>query len=81
MHTLSQVTWMTLWGLSLFFVGGFVLWVYGSQKENSAIHDFASPSKSSPYLHAHLVRWFLVYGGMAVFAGIGLLMTSAVLII
>jgi len=81
MHTLSQVTWMTLWGLSLLFVGGFVLWVYGSQKENVTTDDFITPSKKTPFLHAHLVRWFLVYGGLAVFAGIGLLLTSAVLII
>lgn len=77
MHTLSQVTWLTLWGLSLLFVGGFVLWVYGSQKENPAADVFVSQSAPSPYLHARLVRWFLVYGGLAVFTGIGLLLTAA----
>ncbi|MFA4994511.1 MAG: hypothetical protein WC521_04315 [Bdellovibrionales bacterium] len=81
MYTLSQVTWMTLWGLSLLFVGGFVLWVYGTQRERP-VWDLSSPeNEGAPYLRSYLVRWFLVYGGMAVFAGIGLLLTTAVLIL
>jgi hypothetical protein len=81
MHTLSQITWMTLWGLSFLFVGGFVLWVYGSQRENLASDESIPQGASSPYLHARIVRWFLIYGALAVFAGIGLLLTAAVFVI
>jgi hypothetical protein len=81
MYTLSQMTWMTLWGLSFLFVGGFVLWVYGTQKARLAADVFARQDNPSCHPQAHLVQWFFLYGVMAVFAGIGLLLTAAIALI
>jgi hypothetical protein len=81
MYTLSQITWMTLWGLSLLFVGGFVLWVYGAQKQPPTTDVFIQQGDVSRRFHAHLVRWFLLYGSLAIFAGIGCLLTAIVLML
>jgi hypothetical protein len=81
MHTLSLVTWMTLWGLSLLFVGGFVLWVYGAEKPQFVLDGFEQENESPRGLHAEMARWFLLYGAAAAFAGAGLLLTAVVMIL
>ncbi|MFA5040362.1 MAG: hypothetical protein WC464_01845 [Bdellovibrionales bacterium] len=81
MYTLSQMTWMTIWGLSFLFVGGFVLWVYGAQKSFFNQGIIKSQDGQSLLPHQQLVPWFVLYGKMAIFAGAGLLLTAAVALI
>jgi hypothetical protein len=81
MFTLSLITWMTLLGLSLLFVGGFVLWVYGAQKQPPESDVFIQHGDVSRCFHGRLVRWFLLYGSLAIFGGIGCLLTAIVLTI
>ena len=76
----TMIVWFTLLGGSLLAVGGFVLWVYGTGKELS-IPEWEKPSDEIARKFAKLVHWFLLYGGLAVFAGIGLLITSMTMII
>ncbi|MDR3425221.1 MAG: hypothetical protein P4M13_09175 [Alphaproteobacteria bacterium] len=77
MSMLSQTVWITLLGVSLLFVGGHVLWVYGAQKEGSKIPLPEAGSKAD----APLVQWFFLYGAVASFAGIGCLLTAAMMIL
>jgi hypothetical protein len=81
MFTLSQVTWMTLWGLSLLFVGGLVLWVYGTQKARSDSDAFAPQTGKLPQYRKQLMQWLFLYGGITVFVGAGLLLTTALALI
>jgi hypothetical protein len=81
MATLSQVTWMTLWGLSLLFVGGLVLWVYGTQKSQADLDVFEPQTGKLPQYRKQLMRWFFLYGEIAVFAGAGLLLTAALFLV
>jgi hypothetical protein len=69
---------MTLWGLSLLFIGGFVLWVYGSQKARLPAND-ATHTGEAP--RSHLMQWFVLYGAVATFAGVGCLLTAAIMVI
>ena len=70
MSMVSQTLWVTLLGVSFLFVGGFVLWVYGSHKSPD------SSKKSS----AQLAQWFFLYGALVSFAGIGCLLTAAMMV-
>jgi len=81
MATASEITWLTLLGLSLLFVGGFVLWVYGAQPEREAILTDNLEVKNVRTLHMHLVQWFLLYGAAATFAGVGCLLTATMIIL
>jgi hypothetical protein len=76
----TLIVWFTLFGGSLLAVGGFVLWVYGSGKE-IYIPEWEKPSDEISQKFAKLVNWFLMYGGLAVFAGIGVLITAMVMMI
>lgn len=77
----SQITWMTLSGLSLLFVGGFVLWVYGAQKVHLIANADVLEDAPLRRVHTHLVHWFLLYGGLACFAGTGCLLTAAMMVV
>jgi hypothetical protein len=77
----SEVTWATVLGLSLLFVGGFVLWVYGMEKAPASSGVLAQQDDVSRRFHAHLVRWFFLYGVLAVLTGVGFLLTAAVLVL
>ena len=82
MTTHAEVTWMTLLGLSLIFVGGFVLWVYGAQRPPTVIDDTrGAEAAATRKLYTHFVQWFLLYGAAAVFAGIGCLLTATMIIL
>ena len=81
MHPHSEVTWLTLLGLSLLFVGGFVLWVYGTQAPRGNGTPSGPEAEAASKLHTHYVQWFLLYGASAAFAGIGCLLTTAMLIL
>jgi len=81
MGTSVEVTWLTLLGLSLLFVGGFVLWVYGMQPMRLPSATAEPEAEAPRNLHAHFVQWFLLYGAAAGFAGIGCLLTATVLIL
>jgi hypothetical protein len=80
MSPLFQATWLTLLGLSLVFVGGFVLWVYGAQKPRRAVEVGGPEAKATQEFHAHLVQWFFLYGIVAVISGVGCLMVAATMI-
>jgi hypothetical protein len=81
MAILFQTTWMTLVGMSLLFVGGLVLWVYGTRAPNPVVSDNAPEADATRKFHSDLVQWFLLYGAGAVFAGIGSLITAFVLML
>jgi hypothetical protein len=82
MQTHNQVLWMTLFGLSLLFVGGFVLWVYGSKRRTQTVIDMTGPeAEAARKLHGDFVQWFLLYGGAAMFTGIGCLLTALMIIL
>jgi len=74
----SDVTWVTLLGLSLLFVGGFVLWVYSAQPPQQVANSNGPEAEAARKLHTHFVQWFLLYGGAAAFAGAGCLLTALV---
>ncbi len=80
MSTNVEITWMTLVGLSLLFVGGFVLWVYGTQTAHNAALISGNEGDGSRQLRTVFVKWFLLYGGAATFAGIGCLLTVAAMV-
>jgi hypothetical protein len=85
MATNSEVVWLTILGLSFLFIGGFVLWVYGTYSpQNVTLHSAkvtGPEAEATRKLHSHFVQWFLLYGGAAVFAGIGFLLTATMLIL
>ncbi len=81
MGTLSQITWMTLLGLSMLFVGGFVLWVYGAQRPRLSADAIAQEDEVVRKFHTHLAQWFLLYGAVTTFAGVGCLLTAAMMVI
>ena len=81
MGTLSQITWMTLLGLSMLFVGGFVLWVYGAQRPRLSTDALAHEGEVAHKFHTHLVQWFLLYGAVITFAGVGCLLTAAMMVL
>lgn len=76
-----QATWMTVIGLSLLFVGGFVLWVYGAQNAHDTMLSEGAEIDSAKKLRTQLAQWFFLYGLVAVFFGAGCLVTAAVMII
>ncbi len=78
MQTHSNVVWLTLFGLSLLFVGGFVLSVYGAREAQGVS---GTESEDARKLHSDFVHWFLLYGGAAVFTGAGCLLTALMIIL
>ena len=81
MATNLEITWMTLLGVSLLFVGGFVLWVYGTHTTRDMTESSGKEREAARKLDSHFVQWFLLYGGATVFAGIGCLLTATMLIL
>ncbi len=80
MNANAEVTWLTLLGLSLLFVGGFVLWVYKGESPRD-ITASGPEAEATQKLNNGFVQWFLLYGGAASFAGIGCLLTAAMLVL
>jgi hypothetical protein len=80
MNPLIQTTWLTLLGLSLLFVGGFVLWVYGAHQPREVVEVVGPEQEATRAVHSHLVQWFFLYGIVAVIGGVGCLMVSATMI-
>ena len=76
----TLIVWFTLFGGSLLAVGGFVLWVYGTGKDLS-IPEWEKPSDEVTQKFVKLVSWFLLYGGLALFAGLGILITAIVMMV
>jgi len=63
-----QEIWFTLIGVSLLFVGGFVLWVYIAQTPVPA--TITGPeAEATRRVHGSLAQWFFLYGIVALFIG------------
>ncbi|MDR3451001.1 MAG: hypothetical protein P4M15_14885 [Alphaproteobacteria bacterium] len=80
MEPIFKLTWLLLLGLSLIFVGGFVLWVYGAQTRKPVEIDGPERDATRQF-HAHLVKWFFLYGVFAVISGLICLMIVAPLML
>jgi len=80
MNPLLQASWLVLIGLSLLFVGGFVLWVYGAQPPRTSVEVGGPESEATREVHTNLVQWFFLYGIVAALGGIGCLMGAATMI-
>jgi uncharacterized membrane protein HdeD (DUF308 family) len=77
MATFFHMTWVTLLGISLLFVGGFVLWVYGTHVSHKPIDTDAREAEATHKFHSYLVQWFFLYGIIAIIVGVACLLTAA----
>jgi hypothetical protein len=77
----AEITWLTLLGLSFLFVGGFVLWVYSGEAPRRASLVSGPEAKAAQKLQGGFAQWFLLYGGATCFAGVGCLLTAAMLVL
>ena len=76
----TLIVWFTLFGGSMLTVGCLVLWVYGTGKDLS-IPEWEKPSDDITHKFMKLVNWFLLYGGLAFFAGLGTLITTIAMMV
>ncbi len=75
------MTWTVLIGLSFLFVGGFVLWVYGTHTPHRAGDVAGQEAEATRKFHHHLVQWFFLYGVGAVIIGAICLVAAAIAMI
>jgi len=73
MPVTQLAAWSVILGLSLMSVGGLVLWAYGARRVRHAIAAAGPEAEATRNFHAHLVRWFFIYGMFVIVLGAALL--------
>jgi LPXTG-motif cell wall-anchored protein len=69
----QMAAWSVILGLALLLIGGLVLWAYGRRHPRTAVPATGPEAEATRHFHAHLVRWFFIYGILVMLAGSGLL--------